>query len=518
MKKIEWFFLLMLVFYASNLEAQRLEGVSIKVCENNTIIDAYGKNYEACSGLFIKTATIPATAYNSLRIELGQGDFFPAGTCTELSIGNEAGGCDGKNRIDNFVVCRPEMIGISFPTKPICPGEEVVLSFYFNIPDGFSGSVGEYISWSTGARGESISFLTEKDTIIRATYWDVFGCEQEYEFPITVESVNCMDCIEAIVDTCANKAKLKLTKEGDPLWDDGSTEKIRNIELPGTFFVDIISPDGCHLLDTINLEASTPETTNCVDCIEAIVDTCTNKGTLKITKEGSPLWENGSTENIREIKLPGTFFADIISPEGCHLVDTINLEAYSSPLIQLGDSIITKEGQPAWVNIEKSTPNTSTYWTFRPFFEDSLANLSIFEDFPIPTPSTSGYLIARQINEFGCKNIDSTWVEVIKNTAQKPCTRKIYAANAFSPNGDGHNDYWFLQSKDVGEIVSIGVYDRWGGCLFETHNGLTNNPYDAWDGYSNKQKVPLGLYVFQATIQFMDGEVCYLAGELTITE
>ena len=445
-KKINLFFLWILVFYVMSLEAQRLDGISIKVCEDNTIIDAFGKNYEACNGLFIKTTSIPATAYPSLIIELGKGDFFPAGKCTDLTIGNEAGGCDGKNQIDNFVVCRPKVVGISSPTESICPGEEVLLSFYFNVPDGFSGEAGEYVKWSTGARGESITFIAEKDTLIRATYWEPFGCEQKYEFPITIESANCVDCLEAIVDTCANKA------------------------------------------------------------------------TLEITKAGYPLWEDGSTESIREVALPGNFFVDIISPDGCHLLDTIHLEAYPTPLIQLGDSIITKEGQSAWVDIEKITPKDSTYWTALPFFVDSLANLTIFEDFQISTPSTSGYLIARQINEYGCESIDSTWIEVIKDTKPKPCTRKIYPANAFSPNGDGHNDYWFLQSEDAGEIVSVEVYDRWGGRIFEAHSGLINNTYDAWDGYSNNKKVPLGLYIFQATIRFFDGEVCHLEGDLTIKE
>ena len=518
MKEIELLFLLTLVFYASSLGAQRLDGVSIKVCEDNTIINAYGKNYEACSSLFIKTTTIPATEYPSLIIELGKGDFFPLGKCTNLTIGNEAGGCDGKKRIDNFMVCRPEVVGISFPQKPICAGEEVLLSFHFNVPDGFSKEAGDYVKWSTGARGESITFLTEKDTLIRATYWDIFGCEQEYEFPITIESTNCVDCLEAVVDTCANKATLKITKEGNPLWEDGSTESIREIELPGIFSVDIITPNGCHLKDTINLGAFPIGPTNCIDCVEAIVDSCANKATLKITKDGDPLWEDGSTKSIREIELPGIFFVDIITPYGCHITDTIDLIASSISLIQLGDSIITKEGQPAWVDIEKIAPEEPTYWTFLPFFVDSLANLTIFEDFHIPNPSTSGYLIARQINKFGCENIDSTWIEVIKDTSRKPCTRQIYAANAFSPNGDGYNDYWFLQSEDVGEIVSLEVYDRWGGRLFERHSGVTNNTYDAWDGYSNKKKVPSGLYVFQATIRYIDGEVCSSVGGLTITE
>ena len=445
MQKTELFFLLNFVFYAMSLEAQTLEGISIKVCEDNTIIEAYGKDYETCNGLFVKTTTLPAIEYPSLIIELGKGDFFPAGKCTDLTIGNEAGGCSGENRIDHFVVCRPEVAGTRSPKKPICPGEEVVLSFSFNVPDGFSGQVGEYVRWSTGSRGESIAFITEKDTIIKATYKDTFGCEQEYEFPIKIEA------------------------------------------------------------------------TNCEDCIEAIIDTCTNQAILGITKEGSPLWEDGSTESIRAIQLPGTFFVDIISPEGCHLLDTIDLEAFAFPMIQLGDSIITKEGQPAWVNIEKITPKGSTYWTFLPFFEDSLANLTIFEDFHIPTPSTSGYVIARQVNESGCENSDSTWVKVVKSPhRKKPCTRNIYPANAFSPNGYSYNDYWFLQSEDTGDIISLTVYDRWGGQLFERHSGVTNSSYDGWDGYSNKKKVPPGLYAFMVTIQFMDGEVCHLVGDVTV--
>ncbi len=70
----------------------------------------------------------------------------------------------------------------------------------------------------------------------------------------------------------------------------------------------------------------------------------------------------------------------------------------------------------------------------------------------------------------------------------------IYAPNAFTPNGDGINDYWTISSNYVKD-GSVAVYNRWGQEIF---NGSI---YNWWDGTFNGTKVPEGVYVFRIEYQ-----------------
>ena len=54
--------------------------------------------------------------------------------------------------------------------------------------------------------------------------------------------------------------------------------------------------------------------------------------------------------------------------------------------------------------------------------------------------------------------------------------RRLYAPNAFSPNDDGDNDYFFLQCPDVAALQFLKVFDRWGNLVFETDPAGARKP------------------------------------------
>ncbi|WP_363325393.1 gliding motility-associated C-terminal domain-containing protein [Phaeodactylibacter sp.] len=63
---------------------------------------------------------------------------------------------------------------------------------------------------------------------------------------------------------------------------------------------------------------------------------------------------------------------------------------------------------------------------------------------------------------------------------------------AFSPNGDGINDYFFPQG-DGFELIIMRIFDRWGGLVFEG-----NRNHSIWDGQMNGKPVTSGLYPYVA--------------------
>ena len=52
----------------------------------------------------------------------------------------------------------------------------------------------------------------------------------------------------------------------------------------------------------------------------------------------------------------------------------------------------------------------------------------------------------------------------------------IALPNAFSPNGDGLNDvFYVIAGKDVKQVKQFQVFNRWGQKMFEKTNGKTND-------------------------------------------
>gem|GEM_PF-1290947 len=71
------------------------------------------------------------------------------------------------------------------------------------------------------------------------------------------------------------------------------------------------------------------------------------------------------------------------------------------------------------------------------------------------------------------------------------CSCNIYIPNAFSPNGDGLNDRFELQSRCRISQYELAIYNRWGEQLFKS-SAITQS----WDGYYQGELLPVGEYVY----------------------
>lgn len=70
-----------------------------------------------------------------------------------------------------------------------------------------------------------------------------------------------------------------------------------------------------------------------------------------------------------------------------------------------------------------------------------------------------------------------------------------FLPNAFTPNGDSHNDEFVgVGYLDGLSDFSLNIWDRWGGLVFSTHD-----PAEAWNGRAGNEgnQLPNGVYVYQ---------------------
>jgi gliding motility-associated-like protein len=86
--------------------------------------------------------------------------------------------------------------------------------------------------------------------------------------------------------------------------------------------------------------------------------------------------------------------------------------------------------------------------------------------------------------------------------------------NAFTPNDDGYNDYFFPRQLLSGSLTrfSMKIFNRWGQLVFETTNILGRG----WDGRFNDAIQPGGVYPYLIEIQVNDKYAEKYQGNVTL--
>ncbi len=119
----------------------------------------------------------------------------------------------------------------------------------------------------------------------------------------------------------------------------------------------------------------------------------------------------------------------------------------------------------------------------------------------IPSPSTKDsirYQLAVKSEE-GCTSEAYTTVFIL-NSPKIP--------NAFSPNGDGVNDYWEIKNLQTYKFAQVQVFDRNGMIVF-----LSEGQYQPWDGTFGRKPLPVGTYYYIVRTQ---KESPSISGSVTI--
>lgn len=109
------------------------------------------------------------------------------------------------------------------------------------------------------------------------------------------------------------------------------------------------------------------------------------------------------------------------------------------------------------------------------------------------------------VNDAGCRGTDS--VQVFKDCY-------VDVPNAFTPNSDGNNDYFFprqLLSRSVTKF-KMQVFNRWGQIIFET----TKPDGRGWDGKFNNEDQPEGVYVYLIDVGFANDHAEHYEGNVTL--
>ncbi|WP_159456108.1 T9SS type B sorting domain-containing protein [Chitinophaga eiseniae] len=130
--------------------------------------------------------------------------------------------------------------------------------------------------------------------------------------------------------------------------------------------------------------------------------------------------------------------------------------------------------------------------------------------YPVAAATSSMRYIVTARNDYWCTDTASVQIQTFVNAG-------ISMPNAFSPNGDGQNDFFYvIGSWDIRQVRNLSVFNRSGNKVFEAVNTPANDRAYGWDGMVKGQKADMGTYVYFATVEYIDGTVKLIKGAVTL--
>lgn len=216
----------------------------------------------------------------------------------------------------------------------------------------------------------------------------------------------------------------------------------------------------------------------------------------------------GTTGFFPDLAGGATYSVVIEDAIGCSLEISSTVEQPSDLTLNLGEDQEIELGESITISPIYNFVPTDFTWQV-----DTLIDCIDFNECNELSfiPLSSQLVILELFDDAGCSVTDSVLIEV--NEA-----RDISLPTAFSPNGDGINDLFTVlgSSLNVKNIEEFRIFNRWGNLLFTSNNFQPNSTQNGWDGTHNGNPAPIGVYVFTATVRFIDEQVLNYSGSVTI--
>ena len=172
----------------------------------------------------------------------------------------------------------------------------------------------------------------------------------------------------------------------------------------------------------------------------------------------------------------------------------MNVFVDTLPSVLLPPDISVLPGTPVVLDSRVSSDVVSWNWTPPDWLSctDCPSPTSIPQD---PVTYTLKVTTAR-----GCVASSSIRVGIL-------CSEKgVYLPNAFSPNFDGNNDYFYPAGSGIRLVNNMQIYSRWVQLLYARKDFPPNDKKYGWNGTLNGTPQPAGTYVYVVTMECFSGE------------
>lgn len=347
---------------------------------------------------------------------------------------------NGCNITATQTIGQPDPLSITFltPSTQICPEDEITLNV-----TGAGGSTPYTFTWSENGNiiGTGTSIIVD---------------------PVDSNTIYCVKLTEAC---------------GSP-----STDSCLAITFPLEIYPNLL-PD--------TLEACEPG-------YFEFQNTSSNPTEIATTyfafSDGNNYLETGADSTSNTFQTAGTYdvIMTVTSIYGCVYEDTLTdiIEVHPTP-----NADFTFSANPATifetsVQLQDRSSDNVVLWDW--YSPHSTPSTSSVENPSFIFPEVEGAYPVTLIvtTENQCQDSATIIMHVVQDIL-------FYAPNAFTPDGDEHNQHWgiYVQGIDIYQFELL-IYNRWGEIIWESHD-----PSVSWDGTYNNKIVPSGAYSWIARVK-----------------
>lgn len=477
-----------------------------------------GQAFAASSGATPSPGNTYSYIWNTTPTQTSELAIGLTGGQTYIVTVTDANGC---TNTDSVTIDHPDQLFITpITTNVTCNG----------FADGtaaaqISGGTPPFqFQWDANAGNQTTSSINNLDIgMYSITVTDIAGCETDTQMTITEPTpLSIVLFSEDVICKGENTGIASAQVAGGTPWytfdwsanANNSTNSVVENLFAGTYSVTATDGNGCEISDSI--EILEPEIG--LTAIYQVQDvSCFGRrdGRMNISVTGgfSPYQYsldgvNYNAANALAGLSAGDYQVYVQDELGCIVLDTVTVDEPDQIIVDLGEDLLINAGDRA--PIVPTITNGQI-----PYLYNWTPNDSSLSCYTCPVPVVETLMSDQQYfltvtDANGCVGADDIFVRIQQ-------VREVYVATGFTPNGDGTNDYLYVQGGDNSTlVVSFQVYDRWGELVFEAADTPLNQGELGWDGTFRGQKMNAGVYGWRAEIQFADGETLLYEGNATL--
>jgi gliding motility-associated-like protein len=437
-------------------------------------------------------------------------------------------GCNYTTSVDVPAQIKPDLVAQAGPDRAIAGATTKLQADSIEV-----GVIGRWKQVTPSSGNTTFGLPTNPTSAVtvtqvpgRYTYvWEISGGDGScvssdtvvYTFCPALSTYNIM--VSATLSRCDSNTgtiKLKAASSSNAeiiyKWSSGQTTADLDRLAPGNYTVTISD----------RLTCSQPETRNVIIKQSNFILTSTKtdircfgekNGRIQ-TKIQSTLpkyqikWSNGSTDSVLNNLNGGQYIISVTDSLNCSKSDTVTiiepiewqLETSPDTVLAVGDTL-----QLRAIIVPDIKQKVTWNWSPSDFLKcndcinPTIYNLRESQLFRVIVTDSAGCSRRRDI-------------KVIVDP-----TTGVYVPTAFSPNGDGRNDYFTLFAKTrIKTINRLQIFNRWGNKVFETVNILPNEEQSGWDGMMNGKILEPDVFIYWAEVVYINGLTYVVKGDVTL--
>ncbi len=265
---------------------------------------------------------------------------------------------------------------------------------------------------------------------------------------------------------------------------------VASIQNNTTYFVKGTNSNGCEKTDSIFINVKKPFTLTGLQAIDSL---CSGDSLhLNVTGAENYSWSPATGLSSTVINNPvaspsvnSTYKVVGFDSSNCFKDSAvIFIKINASPSVNAGPDLVLAAGASATLSPQYSADINN--WLWQPPAGLSCSNCLT----PVATPANDVTYIIKVTNSSGCTATDDVFIKVGCDN------NNLFLPNAFTPNNDGLNDFFYPKGVGVFKILAFKIYNRYGQPVFENGNFFPGDKSAGWDGRYGGKDSPTGNYIY----------------------